>query len=112
MKTERPWGSFTVLYEGEGFKVKSVVVNPGCRLSLQTHKHRSEHWTVVRGSAVFQVGEKREEVHVDQSRYIPKGEKHRLENKGTKPLEIIEVQYGEYLGEDDIIRLEDDYKRS
>jgi mannose-6-phosphate isomerase-like protein (cupin superfamily) len=112
MRTEKPWGFFEVLYEGDGFKVKSVVVNPGARLSLQTHKNRSEHWTVVRGVSVFQIGEKKEEVHIDQSRYIAKGEKHRLENKGTKPLEIIEVQCGEYLGEDDIVRIEDDYDRS
>ena len=112
MRVEKPWGFFETLYEGDGFKVKSVVVNPSSRLSLQTHKHRSEHWTVVRGVAIFQIGEKKEKVFPDQTRYIAKGEKHRLENKGNQPLEIIEVQCGKYLGEDDIVRIEDDYNRS
>ena len=112
MRVEKPWGSFETLYEGDGFKVKSVVVTPGSRLSLQTHEQRSEHWTVVRGIAIFQIGENKEQVLPDQSRYIAKGEKHRLENKGTKTLEVIEVQCGKYLGEDDIVRIEDDYDRS
>ncbi len=112
MKVQRPWGFFETLYEGTGFKVKSVVVNPNSRLSLQTHAHRSEHWTVVRGVAVFQIGDKREEVFPDQTRYIAKGQEHRLENNGKEPLEIIEVQCGNYLEEDDIVRLEDDYHRS
>lgn len=112
MRTQKPWGYFETLYEGDGFKVKSIVVNAGSRLSLQTHKHRSEHWTVVRGNAVFQIGEKKENVLPDQTRYIAKGQKHRLENKETTPVEIIEVQCGDYLGEDDIVRIEDDYDRS
>ena len=112
MRTQKPCGYFETLYEGDGFKVKSVVVNPGSRLSLKTHKHRSEHWTVVKGTAIFQIGENKEEVESDQTRYIAKGKKHRLENQGPHPLEIIEVQCGEYLGEDDIIRLDDDYDRS
>jgi mannose-1-phosphate guanylyltransferase / mannose-6-phosphate isomerase len=112
MRTERPWGFFETFYEGEGFKIKRIVVNPGCKLSLQTHKHRSEHWTVVKGTAVVCIGAVKEEVKEDQSRYIAKGAIHRIENRDATPVEIVEVQCGSYLGEDDIHRIEDDYNRS
>jgi len=111
MRDQKPWGFIETFYEGDGFKIKRIVVNPGSRLSLQTHKHRSEHWTVVKGKAILCIGENQEEILPDQSRYVPKGEKHRIENKGMEPTEIIEVQYGDYLGEDDIDRIEDDYNR-
>jgi mannose-6-phosphate isomerase-like protein (cupin superfamily) len=108
----RPWGSFHVLDEKEGFKVKRIVVNPGGRLSLQSHKHRGEHWTVVNGTATITVGENVMTKTRSQSVDIPLGEKHRLENHGTDLVEIIEVQFGDYLGEDDIIRYDDVYNRS
>jgi mannose-6-phosphate isomerase-like protein (cupin superfamily) len=108
----RPWGSFHVLDEGRGFKVKRIVVNPGGRLSLQSHKHRGEHWTVVTGTATVTVGEKVEDLMRLQSIDIPQGAKHRLENRGNGPVEIIEVQFGDYLGEDDIVRYEDAYNRA
>lgn len=107
----RPWGSFEVLRTGEGFKVKSIMVKPKAKLSLQSHKHRSEHWTVVRGQAVITCDDKVFELEVNQSTYIPLGARHRLENKGHEELEIIEVQCGTYLGEDDIIRYEDEFGR-
>src|SRR5437667_12061679 len=100
----RPWGSFHILDEGPGFKVKRIVVNPSGRLSLQSHKHRGEHWTVVTGVATVTVDEQVADLTRSQSIDIPKGAKHRLENLGTTPVEIIEVQFGDYLGEDDIIR--------
>jgi mannose-1-phosphate guanylyltransferase / mannose-6-phosphate isomerase len=111
-KAERPWGEWEVLHMGDGFKVKRLMVRPGHRLSLQSHKHRAEHWTVVKGTATIQVGDTTGDVHYNQSRYIDKGQKHRLENKGKTDLEIIEVQCGDYLGEDDITRYSDDYNRS
>lgn len=107
----RPWGSYTVLEDSENFKIKRIVVKPGHRLSLQKHMHRSEHWVVVSGTATVQVGDKVSLVRKNESTYIPIGEIHRLHNEGHIPLAIIETQVGEYLGEDDIIRLEDDYKR-
>jgi mannose-6-phosphate isomerase-like protein (cupin superfamily) len=107
----RPWGSFHVLDEGQGFKVKRIVVNPGGRLSLQSHKHRGEHWTVVTGIATVTVGDTKSDLIRSQSIDIPKGEKHRLENLAAGPVEIIEVQFGDYLGEDDIIRYDDIYNR-
>ncbi len=111
MQTTRPWGAFTVLDESSTYKIKRIEVNPGSRLSLQKHAHRSEHWIVVAGTALVTCGEKNYPVNVNESTYIPLGEKHRLENKETTPLIIIEVQYGTYLGEDDITRFDDDYKR-
>ncbi|AOX03332.1 mannose-6-phosphate isomerase [Moorena producens PAL-8-15-08-1] len=108
----RPWGSFTVLEEGRGYKIKRIEVKPGHRLSLQMHYHRSEHWIVVSGTAKVICGDKEEIVHQNQSTYVPQGYAHRLENPGVIPLVLIEVQNGEYLGEDDIIRFEDDYARS
>ncbi len=108
----RPWGSYELLVEGEGFQVKRIVVNPGQRLSLQLHHHRAEHWVVVRGTAEVVNGEETMLLTEDQSTYIPIGAKHRLSNPGQDPLELIEVQSGGYLGEDDIVRFEDVYGRS
>ena len=107
----RPWGSYTVLEESECFKIKRIVVNPGAKLSMQMHKHRSEHWVVVSGIATITNGEVEFTLNENQSTYIPKTHKHRLENKSDKPLIIIEVQCGDYVGEDDIIRFEDTYGR-
>ena len=107
----RPWGSFTVLDEGEGFKVKRISVTPGHKLSLQYHHRRSEHWTVVQGEASVTVGEDIKKVKVNESVYIPLKEKHALANEGEELMQLIEVQVGDYLGEDDIIRLEDRYGR-
>src|ERR671932_2550717 len=108
----RPWGSFTTLEEGRGYKIKRIEVKPGHRLSLQMHYHRSEHWIVVSGTAKVTCGEQELVVHQNQSTYVPQGNMHRLENPGVIPLVLIEVQNGEYLGEDDIMRFEDDYARS
>ena len=107
----RPWGTYTVLQEGVGFKLKRIEVKPSARLSLQSHKHRSEHWIIVSGKALVTNGEELIELTVNQSTYIPLGNKHRLENPGTEQLILIEVQCGGYLGEDDIVRYEDVYKR-
>ncbi len=107
----RPWGSYEVMEEQNGFKVKKLTIDPGCKLSLQKHKHRSEHWVVVRGVATVTRDDEVFDVAVNESVYIPCGAVHRLENKGEQLLEIIEVQTGDYLGEDDIIRLDDDYNR-
>ena len=112
MRVEKPWGFFETLYEGDGFKVKAIVVNPGSRLSLQTHKHRSEHWTIVSGLAVVWIGPSKKEYKADESCYIPQGEVHRIENKGKVIVEIVEVQCGNILSEEDIVRIEDDYNRS
>lgn len=108
----RPWGSFHVLDEKPGFKVKRIAVNPGGRLSLQSHKHRGEHWTVVNGIATVTVGETVTELKRAQSVDIPMGAKHRLENLHGEEVEIIEVQFGDYLGEDDIVRYDDIYNRA
>lgn len=109
--THRPWGTYTVLNEGPGFKIKRIVVTPGGRLSLQSHRHRSEHWVVVAGRARITHQEGVREIGVNQSAYIEKGARHRLENRGKEPLVLIEVQCGEYLGEDDIERYDDVYGR-
>jgi mannose-6-phosphate isomerase len=108
----RPWGSFTILEEGRGYKIKRIEVKPGHRLSLQMHYHRSEHWIVVSGTAKVVCGDRELVIHQNQSTYVPQGNVHRLENPGVIPLVLIEVQNGEYLGEDDIIRFEDDYYRN
>jgi mannose-6-phosphate isomerase len=108
---ERPWGSYTVLDEHTGYKIKRIEVQPGQRLSLQMHHHRSEHWVVVSGIARVTCGETVGILNVNESTFIPMGANHRLENPGVIPLVIIEVQNGEYLGEDDIIRFQDDYHR-
>lgn len=108
----RPWGSYTILEENEGYKVKQITVRPGAKLSLQYHHHRSEHWIVVSGTATVTVGENTFELKQNESTYIPKEAKHRLANLQTGPLVLIEAQVGNYLGEDDIVRLQDDYKRN
>ena len=111
-KVNRPWGSYTVLEEGQdGFKIKCVEVAPGARLSLQSHSQRSEHWVVVSGTATVTNGDEVVTVQKNQSTYIPIGAKHCLENRGEEPLHIVEIQVGSYLGEDDIQRHEDHYGR-
>ncbi|MBM4309141.1 MAG: cupin domain-containing protein, partial [Deltaproteobacteria bacterium] len=107
----RPWGSYTILEEGPRYKIKRVVVNQGEKLSLQTHSHRSEHWVVVKGTAKVSIGDKQVFIHENESAYVPKSTLHQLENEGKIPVEIIEVQNGEYLEEDDIERFSDDYGR-
>ena len=107
----RPWGTYSVLEEGNGFKIKRLVVKPGASLSLQMHHHRSEHWVVVKGTANVVIGESKLIVNANESTYIPAGHRHRLENLGVHDLVMIEVQCGEYLGEDDIVRIEDAYGR-
>ena len=109
---KRPWGSYVILDEKSNYKIKRIEVNPGQRLSLQKHHHRSEHWIVVSGTALVTRGEVQQIVNVNESTFIPVGVNHRLENPGKIPLIIIEVQNGEYLGEDDIVRFEDTYGRS
>lgn len=109
--THRPWGTYTVLEEGVGFKLKRIVVKPGASLSLQMHHHRSEHWVVVSGTAVVVNGEHDILVQRNESTYIPAGTAHRLTNPGVVDCVMIEVQTGDYLGEDDIVRLEDRYGR-
>jgi mannose-1-phosphate guanylyltransferase/mannose-6-phosphate isomerase len=110
-KVHRPWGTYDGIERGERFQVKRIVVNPGASLSLQMHHHRAEHWIVVRGTARVTRGEETFLLTENESTYIPTGTKHRLENPGKLPLEIIEVQSGAYLGEDDIVRFEDSYGR-
>ncbi|MGJ0338325.1 mannose-1-phosphate guanylyltransferase/mannose-6-phosphate isomerase [Aliarcobacter cryaerophilus] len=107
----RPWGSYTVLEESNGYKIKRIEVNPGKRLSLQKHFHRSEHWIVVSGTATVTVGDEKRLVRPNESTYIKAGELHRLENEGKIPVVLIEAQVGEYTGEDDIVRVEDDFSR-
>jgi mannose-1-phosphate guanylyltransferase len=108
----RPWGTFTVLEEGPRFKIKRIVVKPGASLSLQMHHHRSEHWIVVCGMARVVNGEQEIFINTNESTYIPAGHQHRLENPGILELVMIEVQSGEYLGEDDIVRFDDRYGRA
>jgi mannose-1-phosphate guanylyltransferase/mannose-6-phosphate isomerase len=112
LKVHWPWGSYQSVDDGDRHQVKRIVVKPGGRLSLQKHHHRSEQWIVVRGAARVTVNELVKTVHENESIYIPIGAVHRLENPGKILLELIEVQTGSYLGEDDIIRIEDDYQRS
>jgi mannose-1-phosphate guanylyltransferase / mannose-6-phosphate isomerase len=112
LKVHRPWGSYQSVDTGERHQVKRIVVRPGQRLSLQKHYHRSEHWIVVSGAARVTINDLVKTVHENESIYIPIGAVHRLENPGKILLELIEVQTGSYLGEDDIIRIEDDYRRS
>jgi mannose-1-phosphate guanylyltransferase len=107
----RPWGTYTVLEEGPGFKLKHIEVKPGARLSLQMHRRRSEHWVVVSGVAEVVNGDAEMTLKANESTYIPAGHKHRLGNPGTVPLKIIEVQCGDYMGEDDIVRFDDQYGR-
>jgi mannose-1-phosphate guanylyltransferase/mannose-6-phosphate isomerase len=111
-KVNRPWGNYTVLEEDQdGFKIKRIEVIPGARLSLQSHHRRSEHWVVVSGTATVTNGNDVITVQKNQSTYIPQGVKHRIENRGSEPLHIVEIQVGDYLGEDDIQRYEDSYGR-
>jgi mannose-6-phosphate isomerase-like protein (cupin superfamily) len=110
-KMYRPWGSYETLVLGDRFQVKQIVVNPGASLSLQMHHHRAEHWVVVSGIAEVQLDNEIQILTEDQSVYIPIGAKHRLTNPGKLPITLIEVQSGSYLGEDDIVRLDDVYGR-
>jgi mannose-1-phosphate guanylyltransferase len=111
-KIYRPWGAYTGVVEGTRWQVKRISVKPGASLSLQMHHHRAEHWVVVRGTAVVERDGQEQLIGENQSTYIPLGCKHRLSNPGRIPVEMIEVQSGEYLGEDDIVRFEDRYGRS
>jgi len=108
----RPWGGFQVLEEGAGYKVKRLVVEPGHRLSLQRHRFRAEHWVVVAGSPRVVVSGRARRLRARETVTVPTGAWHRIENRGKAPAVIIEVQHGAYLGEDDIIRRQDDYGRS
>jgi len=107
----RPWGSWTSLLKGPGYQIKLLEIKPGSKPSLQRHHHRSEHWIVVAGTALVTRDKEIVEVHVNESIFIPMGAVHRIENCGVVPLQVIEVQVGEYLGEDDIVRIEDDWAR-
>lgn len=109
--TYRPWGSYTILEQGPRYKIKRVVVNPGEKLSLQKHSHRSEHWVVVKGTAKVSIADQQVSIHENESAYVPKSTLHRLENAGKIPVKIIEVQNGKYIEEDDIERFSDDYGR-
>jgi len=111
LKVHRPWGSYQSLDQGERFQVKRIVVKQGGRLSLQMHHHRAEHWVIVRGTARVTTGDEVRILHENESIYVPSGARHRLENPGKIDLELIEVQTGSYLGEDDIVRFDDDYHR-
>jgi mannose-1-phosphate guanylyltransferase len=111
VKVHRPWGTFENLLDENGYKIKRIIVKPGKRLSLQKHFHRSEHWVVVSGTATVTVGNEKKLVCPNESTYINMGEIHRLENEGKIPVVLIEAQVGEYTGEDDIVRIEDDYER-
>ena len=110
-ESTRPWGTYRVLFQGDRFKIKHITINPGARLSLQYHFHRSEHWVVVSGTAKVSVDGGEQLFHEGESVFVPKSAVHRLENPGRILLEIVEIQNGEYLGEDDIVRLEDDFNR-
>lgn len=111
-KFDRPWGSYINLVNEEGYKVKKLTINPNSRLSLQSHNHRSEHWTVIKGKPKIQVGKDVLNLEINHHIYIPKQTLHRIENHTEEIAEIIEVQIGDYLEEDDIIRYEDDYNRT
>ena len=111
LTVHRPWGTYTVLEDSERYKIKKIMVKPGKRLSLQKHYHRNEHWIVVSGTALVRVGDDERIVRANESTYIPMGELHRLENPGKIPLILIEAQVGEYTGEDDIVRVDDDFDR-
>ena len=111
LTAHRPWGIYSVLEDTPGYKIKRIEVKPGKRLSLQKHFHRNEHWIVVSGTATVTIGDKIQIIRPNESTYIKMGEIHRLENEGKIPVVLIEAQVGEYTGEDDIVRLEDDFKR-
>jgi mannose-6-phosphate isomerase len=108
---ERPWGCYTVLAEGDRFKVKTIEVRPGQRLSYQRHRRRAEHWFVVEGQGVITLDGATIEVQPGDSVDVPCGTAHRIQNTGSAPLVFVEVQHGDYFGEDDIVRLDDDYGR-
>ncbi len=112
LTAHRPWGTYSILEDTPGYKIKRIIVNPGKRLSLQKHYHRNEHWIVVSGTATVTVGEETKIIRPNESTYIKMGEVHRLANDGVIPVVLIEAQVGEYTGEDDIVRLEDDFKRN
>ena len=111
LTAHRPWGTYTILEENHKYKIKRIVVKPGKRLSLQKHFHRSEHWIVVEGTAIVTIEDKETMLRPNESTYIPMGKLHRLENPGKVDVVLVEAQVGEYLGEDDIVRIEDDFKR-
>ena len=111
MKVFRPWGNYKTLKEGDRWQVKIITVNPGASLSLQMHHHRAEHWVVVKGTAEIELDGKKTLLGENQSIHIPLGSKHRLSNPGKLSLELIEVQSGAYLNEDDIVRFEDKFNR-
>ena len=111
VRVYRPWGSYESLADGSGFQVKRIRVNPGAALSLQMHQKRAEHWIVVQGTAQVTIGDEEFLLQQNQSTYIPKETKHRLENSASEELILIEVQCGDYLGEDDIVRYDDIYGR-
>lgn len=108
----RPWGEYWVLEDAHSHKVKRILVNPGGRLSLQYHKHRAEVWTIVSGIGTVTIDQEIKDYHVGQVAQIPQGAHHRIENRYDEPVIFIEVQYGTYFGEDDIVRIEDDYNRT
>ncbi len=110
-KIYRPWGYYTSIINGKRWQVKKIQVNPGASLSLQMHRHRTEHWVVVKGTALVERDSKKEVLEENQSTYIPLGCKHRLSNEGKVPLDLIEIQSGSYIGEDDIVRFDDNYGR-
>jgi mannose-6-phosphate isomerase len=112
LSQDRPWGSWHVIEDGQGYKVKRIVVHPGKRLSLQTHRHRSEHWVVIFGIATCTIGEDVRVAGPGECIDVPLGAPHRLSNENFEDLQIIEVQQGAYTGEDDITRLEDDFGRA
>src|SRR5687768_7738733 len=112
LTVHRPWGKYTVLHEAPQFKVKRIEVNPGKKLSLQMHHKRSEHWVVVRGNARVTVDERSVDLGPNESIYVPINIKHRIENATDQLLTIVEVQCGDYLGEDDIVRFSDDFGRA
>jgi len=110
-KEDRPWGSFEILHEEANLKVKRIIVKPGKRLSLQSHTQRSENWVIIRGEALVTLDEEEIPRSANQAIYIPVGSKHRIANEGEDDVVFIEVQTGTYLGEDDIVRYEDDFNR-
>ena len=109
---DRPWGFYRTIAIDSGYQVKEISVNPGAKLSLQSHQHRAEHWVVAKGEAIVTNGEETKAYSVNQAIYIPKKAKHRLANESDEPVIIVEVQIGEYLGEDDIVRYDDIYNRT
>ena len=110
-KEERPWGYFLVLASTPKFKIKKITVKPGCRLSLQSHKSRNEHWIITEGEMHITIGDQVKNYGCNEHVYITKGTKHRMENKGKVSASVVEIQTGDYFGDDDIIRYEDDYGR-